>query len=321
MKNICIVGYGAIAVTHIASLSEIKSINLYAVCDIDNEKLKKAEKDFSVTYNDFDLMLKDEKIDVVHICTPHCLHFEMIKKALKANKGVVCEKPVTMTEEEYDELLKLENADKVCVVMQNRLNPSIKRLKEIADSGDMGKVLTVKGVLTWSRDIEYYRHDAWRGKFKTEGGGLLINQAVHTLDFFSYLIGDIKSVKATMCNFSLPEIEVEDTMSAYLGFEKGLNGIFFATNAYGKNSAPEFEVVFEKGKLRYMDNKLFLNRDIIEEDHKATEGKAYWGRSHKTLLKNYYENNIFFSPYDVKNTMKTMFAIYKSAKSGKEIKL
>ncbi len=314
MKNVCVVGFGAIGPVHTEAIRKTKNARLYAVCDTDNEKLRTAKEKYDVkTYVDFDLMLKDKKIDAVHICTPHYLHFEMMKKALCAGKEILCEKPVTRTALEFERLLKLNGADMICTALQNRLNPSVEKLKKIIAAGELGKVKTAKGILTWQRAAEYYTKEQWRGKWETEGGGLLINQAIHTLDLLSYLVGDIKTVRAAMNNFSIPEIEVEDTFSAYLGFASGINGVFFATNSYGDNSAPEIEIVFEKGKARYSEYRLFVNGELVEEDEKACGGKAYWGNGHEKLIANYYDNNKFFGLVDVKNTMRTVFAMYESA--------
>ena len=310
MKNVCIVGFGAIGPVHARALENVENAAFYAVCEPNPERAAKAGVKI---YDDFDKMLQDENIHSVHICTPHHLHFEMIKKALAAGKEVVCEKPVTMTESEFSQLLALENSEKVCVVLQNRLNPCVEKLREL--SGSLGRIITVKGLLTWLRSAEYYKKDEWRGKWATEGGGVLINQAVHTLDLMGYVCGDIKSVKAQMSNFSLDEIEVEDTFSARLLFD-GFPGIFFATNAYGSSSAPQLEVVFEKGLARYIDSKLYINDELVAEDSKPTIGKTVWGTGHALLLKNYYDCGEFFSPHDIKNTMRTMFSLYESAKNG-----
>lgn len=314
MKNVCIVGFGAIGPIHAKALADSENANLYAVCDIVAER---AEKAGVKVYTDFDMMLQDSNIDSVHICTPHYLHFEMIKKALAAGKDVVCEKPVTMTKEEFLSLLELENSDKVCVVLQNRLNPCIEKIRELMPS--LGKPVAMKGILTWHRSKDYYDSEPWRGKWKTEGGGLLINQAVHTLDLLGYLGGGFKSVQALMTNFSLKEIEVEDTFTAHLSFD-GFAGIFFATNAYATNSSVHIEVAFEKDNIRYIDSKLYLNDELICEDVKAAHGKSYWGSGHALLFKNYYDKGEYFSPHDIKNTMNTMFAMYESAgNNGKSI--
>ena len=322
MKNLCIVGFGAIGPIHARAIEELENVNFYAVCDNNPERIEKCKKEYDVkAYLDFDEMLLDNEIDSVHICTPHYLHFEMIKKALSYGKTVVCEKPVTMTRAEYEELYSLPNADKACVVLQNRFNPCTLKFKEIVESGKMGELKTARAVVTWMRDADYYMQDAWRGKWETEGGGVLINQAVHTLDYFSYILGGVKSVRAQMSNFTLEDvIEVEDTMSASLILKDGQKAVMFATNAYGKDKMPEFEAVFENGVVKYEERTLFVNGEIIETDEKRDGVKSYWGIGHKALFKNFYENGKYFSPLDIKNTMNTLFAIYESARNqGKGI--
>lgn len=321
MKKVCIAGYGAIGPVHAKALEYVNGAALYAVCDINESKRKLCmEKYPVVAYDDFDQMLLDDDIDSVHICTPHYLHYEMIKKALAAGKDVVVEKPVTMTLEQFTALKELEGAKKVCVILQNRLNPSVQKMKQLVQDGELGKVKAAKGVLTWHRDRSYYESDAWRGKWDTEGGGVLINQAVHTLDYFSYLVGNVISVKANMFNYSLEDIiEVEDTFIAAMDLENGVKGLFFATNAYAENSAPYFEILFEKGKARYMDGQLWVNQQPVAKDTAPLLGKAYWGSGHNRLLQQYYEEHEFFSLSDVENTMKTMFAMYESARNGGSI--
>ena len=324
MKKVCIVGYGAIGPVHAKALERVEQATLYAVCDIDATRCRACAELYSVIeYVDFDEMLQDTQIDSVHICTPHYLHFEMIQKALAAGKDVVVEKPVTMTREQFAMLKTLEGAERVCVVLQNRTNPCVEKMKELVESKELGKVLGAKGILTWYRSKEYYDSEEWRGKWATEGGGVLINQAVHTLDYFSYLIGNVVNVKANMCNYSLEKvIEVEDTFTAKLGFDNGTTGIFFATNGYHENSAPYFEIAFEKGHVRYQDKKLWVNGNMVEEDTHPSIGKAYWGSGHGKLFKLYYDEQKYFSIADVQNTMETMFAMYDSANSsGREIKL
>lgn len=320
MKRVCIVGYGAIGPVHAKALEFVDEAALYAVCDMDESRRKRCSEAYPVIlYDDFDRMLADEAIDSVHICTPHYLHFEMIKKALAAGKDVVVEKPVTMTKEQFAALKQLPGADQVCMVLQNRLNPSVQKMKELVQSGELGAVKAAKGILTWHRDKAYYESDAWRGKWETEGGGVLINQAVHILDYFSYLIGDVAGVRANMCNYSLEDvIEVEDTFTASLKMKNGVKCLFFATNAYAENSAPYFEIIFEKETARYMDGRLWVGQQLVVEDSAPVLGKAYWGSGHKGLLKRYYDEHKYFSVKDIENTMETMFAMYESAGNGGE---
>lgn len=171
--------------------------------------------------------------------------------------------------------------------------------------------------MTWHRDKAYYNADSWRGRWETEGGGVLINQAVHTLDYFSYLLGKVEIVRANMCNYSLEDvIEVEDTFTASLKLAGGISGLFFATNAYAENSSPFFEILFEKGRARYMDGQLWVNDQPVAKDTAPALGKAYWGSGHSRLLKRYYDERQYFGIADVENTMETMFAMYESAGRG-----
>ena len=323
MINVCVVGYGSIGPIHANALTNTEGVVLYGVCDPDVDRRKKCVNEFGSSnmviheYEDYDEMLKDDNIHSVHICTPHYLHYEMIQKALKANKLVVTEKPVTRTKDEFTKLLSADGIENVCVTFQNRLNPCIIKFKEIIEKKELGDIKAVRAVLTWNRGRSYYESADWRGKWDTEGGGLLINQAIHTLDYFSYLIGNVVSVNANMFNYSLKDvIEVEDSLVAVLRMDNGVQGMFFATNAYGTDSAPLFEVTFERGSVRYIDNKLWMGEKIIECDIAPKKGKSYWGSAHEDLIKRFYENGQCFSVYDVKNTMETTFAIYESSGSN-----
>lgn len=318
MKNVCIVGYGAIGPVHAKALETTDRARLYAVCDVDPGRREACRAQYgAVAYEDFDRMLQDPDIQSVHICTPHYLHYEMIRRALEAGKDVVAEKPLTRTEEELDALLKMDGAERVCVVFQNRLNPGIVKLRELIREGGLGKVKAVKAALTWHRDRAYYEQGGWRGRYATEGGGLMINQAIHTLDYFSYLFGGAETVRALTANFSLEDaIEVEDTCMAHLGLPGGVSGVFYATNGYGENSAPFLETVFEKGTVRYRDNQLWCGDTLLAEDEPPKTGKAYWGSSHERLIRRYYDEGKYFSPRDAENTMRTLFAVYRSAAQG-----
>ena len=320
-NNVCIIGCGAIAPVHIEAVKKCENARLYGICDIDKTKKAAADKLGVRFFDSFDAVISDKDVDAVHICTPHYLHFEMIKKALSHGKRVVCEKPCVITKAELEELKSTDGADKVCFVMQNRLNRSVKELKSLIESKRLGNITGVSGILTWHRTKEYYNGSCWRGKWVTEGGGVLINQAVHTLDLMSYLAGSIERVKAKMADFSLAgAIEVEDSFMSYLKFAGGISGVFFATNANAENDDMEITVYFEKGTAKCVFGKLFVNGAEVCENEKAKIGKDYWGSRHETLISDFYDRNIFFDIHSVENTMDALFAMYESARGeGKEI--
>ena len=320
--NICIVGYGAIGPVHAESVSLLENVNLYAICDIDKTLADKGAS----TYNckaiyDFSEVLEDKNIDSIHICTPHYLHFEMIKQAIDAGKSVVVEKPITMKRDEFYYLLKHYNTAPIFPIIQNRTNLCIKTLKELVSADDtLGKLIAVKGILTWYRNEDYYKSGDWRGTKEFEGGGVLINQAVHTLDLLTYFGGEVSSVFASASNKSLQNvIEVEDTVDAYIKFKNGAKGVFFATNAYTPGSSVFIELAFENAHFRYIDGKLYKDGALLCEDETKFLGKSYWGSGHERTLYDHYTLNKNLSLSDIKATMDTMFAIYESAEKNKEV--
>ena len=314
IKNICVVGYGSVGPTHAAALSQIENVNLYGICDVDSERANHGALQYNCkAFCAFEECLKDDAIDVIHICTPHYLHYEMIKQGIEAGKEVVIEKPVTMKEEEFSDLLANYADRSIHVVMQNRTNNCIKIMKEIIDhDSSLGKLLCAKGFLTWHRDESYYKNGEWRKLLSQAGGGVLMNQSIHTLDLMIYLAGAVKAVKATMSNKSLQGVvEVEDTVDAFLQFENGATGIFYATNAYGKNSKPQLELEFEHTSFLYINGNLFRDGELIYSDDRSYSGKDYWGSGHARLIYDLYMNQTGFTIKDVRNTMETVFSMYK----------
>ena len=321
--NACIVGYGCIGPVHAISIKHTECATIYAICDINKERADKGAQEYGAkAYYDYDECLKNENIDTVHICTPHYLHFEMIKKALEAGKRVVAEKPVTMKKEELKILWENYDTTKVFPIIQNRTNACIVKMRELMASNDYGKLRGAKGLVTWHRDETYYNSEAWRGTKEFEGGGVLINQSVHTLDLMMLFCGKAKCVEATMKNYSMKDlIEVEDTVDAFIQFENGATGIFYATNAYADNSAAQLEIEFEKARLSYIDRKLFVNGECVCEDGDGFIGKKYWGKGHANTINEFYTGKSKLTLADIKNTMDAMFAIYESAECGKPINL
>ncbi len=319
--NVCIIGYGAIGKIHAGILAKTDRVNLYAICDTDKERADKGAKEYNAkALYSFDDCIKDENIDCVHICTPHYLHFEMITKAIDAGKRVVAEKPVVMKKSELDTLLFSYDASKIYPIVQNRTNPCVQKLKDIIQNENCGALKGVKGILTWHRDKTYYDEAEWRGTKEFEGGGVLINQAVHTLDLMCCFAGKAKSVEATVSNKSLKGvIDVEDTVEAFIEFENGARGVFYATNAYADNSSMQVELVFENKLLQYINGKLFVDDECVCTDKTEYIGKRYWGSGHESVMDDYYVYGSDFCLNDVSNTMYTMFAMYESAETGNKV--
>ncbi len=319
-----IVGCGSIARVHAAVLSRMENVELIAFADKRIERAKALAAEWpGRAYASLEAMLDQEKIDVLHICTPHPLHTPMAALAVARGVHVFTEKPPVTTKAQWAEFEALaENPSKarVGVCFQNRYNPAVKRGKAAITSGEMGRVLGARAFVSWQREAAYYTESDWRGSWETEGGGCLINQSIHTLDLLVHLLGTPTRCEAQMANHSLRGvIEVEDTVSAYLRFSD-VSAIFHATNAYATNAPVFVEIALEKATLRLEGDKLtILHADGTAETPDFTLpdalGKGYWGNGHFPCIADFYRcvatgQPFMNDPAGVKDTMRVMLAIY-----------
>ena len=296
--NCALVGCGNISHVHIDAIMKNPALRLVAVADIKPDRAKKAaETTGAVPYTDFEKMLRSEKIDCVHICTPHYLHTPMALKALDMGINVIVEKPCGVSKSEIDALISAQknSGKQVGVCFQNRYNACVMRVREIVNNKHLGNIRCIRAFLTWSRGKDYYSDD-WHGTLSKECGGVLINQAIHTLDIIQLLGGGAEVVACHTSNDHLQGvIEVEDTASVYLSLSGGGTAVFYATTAYGDNEDILIEAVFEKGKIRIEGEKLFVTGEdgVTKEDiadiSKVFPGQKYWGTGHKALIDDFYE--------------------------------
>lgn len=297
-----VIGLGAIFETHLAAIKNGGFTTLCAVCDIKQEKidaaLLKIADEKVKGYTDYKEMIDREKPDVVHICTPHYLHRDMAVYALEAGCHVYLEKPAAMNAEQANEIVEASErcGKKVCVSFQNRVIPTNAMAKEIVDDGRYGKLLGIRAEMTWSRGGAYYTESGWRGTWEKEGGGVLMNQSIHTLDLMYYLGGKVKDMEGSVAlRRNKGVIEVEDTAEATIWFENGAEGIFYATNCNFKDSSVQIELFFENGNLfLYRDTLYLVTPSGLEKltdnhDYSAAAGKACWGNGHTMMMKRFYD--------------------------------
>ncbi len=337
-RRACIIGCGAISRAHADALKALPSVELVAAADIRPERAKAFAVRYGCrAYEDWRKMLSEQKPDAVHICTPHFLHAPMAVYALQHGVPVLIEKPVALSPEEARGIIAARDSSHryAGTVFQNRLNDSTQAAKEAADSGKYGRILGVKGIVTWHRDRDYYQNSGWRGKFSTEGGGVLMNQSIHTLDLLRYFAGEVDSLCAFTANWShAGVIEVEDTAAADLKFQSGARGIFYATTANATDSPAEVEITLEKAVIVLRGSKATLRLGSEERDLCAPGGtqspyKLCWGQSHGRLIERFYdvlagslapEKGIVALEEGVA-ALEIISAIYRSSHSGKPEKV
>ena len=321
-----VIGCGAISGNHFHGISQAEGAVLRAVCDIDEEKMKKtaAEKQ-AAGYTDYRELLRRPDIDVIHVCVPHYLHAPVSIAALKAGKHVLCEKPMGMTLEEAEAMAQAASGSgkALSICFQNRFNGASRRMKEIIESGRLGAVVGGSAFVCWDRSGAYYTDSPWRGKWATEGGSVLINQAIHTLDLMRWLSGGFS---LTACNMSAKRladtIETEDTCDMLLTNERGGRFLFYCTNCAPANMPVQLQLLLEKGEL-HMDGERLT---VIAPEGTSTEsfqagpmvGKNYWGAGHDMLIADFYSRLQKGLPpaitaQDALETTRIMAAAYSSA--------
>lgn len=331
--NCAIIGCGRIAPIHAQALRQTPNTRLVACADTDKSKAEAFAMQYGITaYTDFKKMIKDAQVDAVHICTPHHLHVEMAEYALSCGIHVLMEKPAAISRDSFLKLVLAEQAHqaRIGICFQNRYNASSRRLKELMTSGASGAVLGARCFLTWSRNEDYYSDD-WHGKQATEGGGVLINQAIHAMDLLVHLVGKPSEVEATMHNRHLRDvIEVEDTLEALIRFED-IPALFYASLAYCTDAPVMLEVVCEKMTMQLQGEQLTIKTQdgqVTCTDYTMTleDGKAYWGTSHRLLIHDFYRALTDGAPFPItpsaiKDTMNLVYGCYESAHSGKPLRL
>ena len=322
-----IIGLGAISPLHIRAILN-RGQKITAICDVDSEKRQKVNAGFGLNaeeYGDYNALLASGKVDVVHVCTPHYLHAEIICAALGANVHVLCEKPLAINFEQLNDIEKaVKNSSATLgVCFQNRYNASVLYLKEFFK----GKEITAATAnLVWQRDEKYYASGAWRGKKQYEGGGVMINQAIHSLDLLQWFCGMPETVIAHCSNNSLQGvIDVEDTAYGLFSLKNGGNFVINATNA-AKNC---FTIIsmFHAGDDTVElsgDNLIVNGKFVTKSDGTPIFGKEEWGVGHNNLIREFYNclekgEKFPIDFYEGSKTVKLILKMYES--NGKKINI
>ncbi len=339
MKNyrVGIIGCGNIFPMHAVSIREIDNAELVAVCDIKEDRAKKRSEEMGCKYyTDYKEMIEEEDLDVVHICTPHYLHPPMAIYAANRGINVFTEKPMSIKLEDGQAMVEAAKTNGITlgVVFQNHYNPGSILIKEMLESGELGQILAAKAIVTWDRSDEYYSKSDWKGTWAKEGGGVIIDQAIHTLDLMRWFIDDeIEYIDANIGNRGHAQIEVEDVAEGVIKYKNGIITGFFAMNYYSYDAPVEIELHCERGIARMVadearvsldDGREFIARPNPNETIEYGNVKSYWGTSHVKQIRQYYSaldrgvTPKIDGEYALE-TQKMICSIYESGKERKRI--
>ncbi|MBR2011090.1 MAG: Gfo/Idh/MocA family oxidoreductase [Clostridia bacterium] len=301
MLRVGIVGCGNIFTMHATSADHLKNAQLVGVCDIKKDRADKAAAKYGVTaYYDYKDLIDKSKIDVVHICVPHYLHPVISRYALEKGVHVLCEKPMSIAYEDAIANVKLaeEKGVKYGIIFQCRFNSTSRLVKENIENGKLGKVLSARVVLTWCKPDEYYSLSDWKGTWDKEGGGVIIDQAIHSIDLANWFINDEPvSVEAHLANRGHQIMEVDDTGEGFIRYKNGATLAFWAMNNYACDEAIEIRLCCENGKvyMSYDDARIEFNDGTVLSttqdagDIHYEDGKDYWGFQHIRQIADFYD--------------------------------
>ncbi len=308
--RIGIIGCGVIAPSHIESYQLDPNVKVVWACDIIRSRAEAVGDKYGIPRRttSADEVFADPAVDAVSICTSHYTHAALCEKALAAGKDVICEKALSSNLAGVTRMLKAADAhpDRIFAgIFQHRYNPLFRCLKQLVDNGAFGKIVTAAMQHRGLRTRNYYDSGDWRGTWDKEGGGVLINQAIHYLDLFQWVMGGVRNVEAFFTNATLRDcIETEDTIVGAVRFKNGALGTVEATNAAFVPWETTLEITGTDGAVELRDGQIrkCAFRDKANADALAAAreeavrnlagkiGKSHYGYGHPIQIADFIKS-------------------------------
>lgn len=256
--NFGIIGGGGISDTHARAVTELDGATVAAFCGNNQDKVATLGSKYNApAFTELSEFFKHKPMDAVIIGSPSGLHAHEGVAAAQHGLHVLVEKPIDVTLAKTDTLIsQCARANvKLAVCYQDRFAPDSVKLKELIDSGGLGKLILVSARVKWYRPPEYYGNSRWRGRLDLDGGGALMNQGIHTVDLLLWLLGDVERVYAKAVT-ALHDIESEDTVVATLEFANGMVGTLEATTSAYPGYDRRFELTGTEGTIVFEHDRI-----------------------------------------------------------------
>jgi predicted dehydrogenase len=354
-----IIGLGAQGSMYAKFISEglVPNMEIGAIADSDPAKAAVVEADYGVPFfTDYIQMLDSGAVDAVVTCVPHYLHPEIGINALARDVHALVEKPAGV----YTKQVKALNDFAATkpeltfgIMFNQRNNPLYIKIKEIVDSGEIGKIRRTNWIITtWWRPQGYYDQSAWRATWGGEGGGVLVNQAPHQLDLLQWICGVPKSVYAKVAYGFRRNIAVEDEVTAVVDYGDGATGVF-VTATHDLVGTDRFEILGDQGKIVVEGSKIATVTRLVKPEREISDGMdsadvrklftgqfnteelytqeviefdSAWGAQHSGVLQNFAANILDGTPLlapgsDGINGVRLANAIHLSSWTGQEVSL
>jgi predicted dehydrogenase len=256
-----IIGLGMIAEMHAKAIQDIPEAEVVACFDVNGERAK----EFCVTYGgtpyvDLDRFLASDEFDIVTICTPSGLHMESAVAAANAKKHIIVEKPLEITVERCDAIIEAAKKHNVVLsgIFPSRFHSVSQVVKQAIETRRLGPVVLGDAYVKWYRSQAYYDSSGWKGTWKFDGGGALMNQSIHAIDLLQWFMGPVTQVTAYAGTLAHENIEVEDTAVAVLKFANGALGVIEGTTGAYPGFYKRIELSGSKGSVILEEENLTM---------------------------------------------------------------
>lgn len=247
-----IIGCGMVADVHAAAITGLENGKLVAVSSRNSANVKRLVDEYHVDgYLEYHEMLKRDDLDLVCVCTPSGVHLEAAVATAEARKHVIVEKPLEITLERCDQIIQAcdEAGVRLCAIFNSRFVEGSQLLKKTVDSGRFGTLTLGGAYIKWYRPQAYYDSGGWRGTWKLDGGGALMNQSIHAIDLLQYIMGPVEAVQAFTGTLAHDRIEVEDVAVTALRFENGALGVIEGATAVYPGFLKRIEISGSNGTI------------------------------------------------------------------------
>ncbi|MEM7456755.1 MAG: Gfo/Idh/MocA family oxidoreductase [Planctomycetota bacterium] len=340
-----IVGCGMIANFHARAISEIRGTRLVACFDTFASSAERfAEAEGITAYSNLKDFLAHPGLDVITICTPSGAHMEPAVAAANAGKHVIVEKPLEITLKRCDRIIEACKKNKVVcsTIFPSRFHPCSQLLKQAIDKGRFGRLSLGDAFVKWYRTQEYYDSGQWRGTWALDGGGALMNQAIHSVDLLTWLMGPVSEISAHTATLAHERIEVEDVATATLRFENGALGVIEATTASYPGTLKKIEIHGSEGSAAIEEEDIVLwqfkkmtarDKKIADKFSGKTEtgggasdpaaiGHAAHATQFRDVVKAIRKASLpEIDGHEGRRSVEIILALYKAAETGRVVQL
>jgi UDP-N-acetyl-2-amino-2-deoxyglucuronate dehydrogenase len=336
--HVGIIGGGNISQTHARAAREVSGLKVAAVYGTNGEKVARMAAEHGGTpYTDFEKFLAHRPMDFVAIGSPSGLHAEQGIAAARRGLHVLSEKPLDINCARADTLISATNEGgvKLGVFFQDRFKADLLRVKEWINAGVLGRPILADARVKWFRPESYYADSRWRGTLRLDGGGALINQAIHTADLLLWLFGNVAAVQAVR-KTALHKIEAEDTLATTLEFTNGAIGTLQATTSVYPGYPRRVELTGSEGTVIIEHDRL-LAADLRNppsdaqgtgNDQNASASSATVSdvQGHRAVLEDFIQaiqtgGTPRCSGSEGRRSVALVEAIYAACASGKRVEL